>query len=129
MGKKKLVVLASAIALVLTCGSALAGDPQKGKRVFNKCLSCHPVKKEGKQGIGPNLFGVVGRKAGSVQQYKRYTGLKNADFVWDEATLDAWLANPKKFIKKRGRKKTLMMVKLRKVNQRDDVIAYLSTLK
>ena len=121
--------MASAIALVLASGSALAGDPVKGKRVFNKCVSCHPIKKKGKQGIGPNLFGIVGRKAGSVQGFKKYTGLKGADFVWDDATLDSWLANPKKFIKKRGGKKTLMMVKLRKVTQRDDVIAYMKTLK
>ena len=129
MTKKTLVSFAVSIAMALVNGSALAGDPVKGGKVFSKCAACHTIKKDGKQGVGPNLFGVVGRKAGSVQGFRRYAGLKGAEFVWDEPTLDAWLSNPKEFIKERSGGKTSMKIKLRKANQRDDVIAYLGTLR
>ena len=71
------------------------------------------------------MAGIVGRKAGTASGFKRYKGLKGSDITWDEASLDKWLTNPKKFIGKR----TSMGFKLKKAGQRADVIAYLKTLK
>jgi cytochrome c2 len=56
-------------------------------------------------------------------------GLKGVDFVWDDARLDEYLTDPKKFIKKIGGKKSKMVLKTKKASQRADVIAYLKTLK
>ncbi len=125
MRKEKIVALALAAGMALASGSAwAAGDAAKGKKVFNKCKACHSIK-AGKNKVGPSLAGVVGRKAGTAPGFKRYKGLKGSDITWDEASLDKWLANPKKFIGKR----TSMGFKLKKAGQRADVIAYLKTLK
>ena len=121
--------LGLAIAVALAGGSAFAGagDPVKGEKVFNRCKACHDVRR-GKHKVGPSLAGVFGRKAGTAEGYKKYRGLKGADYTWDEASLEEFLADPKKFVKKRGAN-TSMALKLNKAAQRADVIAYLKTLK
>ena len=129
MTKGKLLAMGAALAVALAGAPALAaGDAAKGAKVFKKCKTCHTVK-PGKHKVGPSLFGVFGRAAGTAKGYKKYKGLKGADWTWDEALLDEYLANPKKFVKKRSGKKSSMNFKLKKKAQRDDVIAYLKTLK
>jgi len=120
--------LGLAIAVALAGGPAFADDAATGKKVFNKCKACHSAK-PGKNKVGPYLFGVFGRQAGTAKGYKKYRGLKGADYAWDEALLDEYLANPKKFVKKRGAKGTSMAFKLKKADQRAHIIAYLKTLK
>ncbi len=120
--------LGLAIAVALAGGSAFADDPVKGEKVFKKCKACHSAK-PGKNKVGPSLFGVFGRQAGTAEGFKKYRGLKGADWTWDEASLEEYLADPKKFVKKRGAKGTSMAFKLRKADQRAHVIAYLKTLK
>ena len=122
--------LGLAIAVTLAGGPAFAGagDPVKGEKVFKKCKACHSAK-PGKHKVGPSLAGVFGRKAGTAEGYKKYRGLKGADYTWDEASLDEYLTNPKNFVKKRGAKGTSMAFKLKNGAQRADVIAYLKTLK
>jgi len=124
-------LLASALVLSTSfyAGTALAaGDATKGKKVFNKCKACHTVK-AGKHKIGPSLAGIVGRKAGSVGGFKKYKGLKGADWSWTEAELDKFLTNPKKYTKGKGGKSSSMSLKLKKKSDRANVIAYLATLK
>ena len=129
MNKEKIAAVALAAAMALTSASAVAaGNAKKGKKVFNKCKACHAVK-AGKNKVGPSLAGIVGRKAGTASGFKRYKGLKGADWTWDEALLDEYLTDPKKFAKARTGKKTSMTFKLKKAGQRADVIAYLATLK
>jgi cytochrome c len=126
MGKHLLVALGMATAIFMANDSAFAaGDAAKGEKVFKKCAACHTVKL-GKHKVGPSLAGVVGRKAGSAVGFKRYRGLKAADWSWDEKMLDEWLLDPKKFAKKRGRKSG-MVFKLKKAADRENVIAYLKT--
>lgn len=124
MRKGMIGALGMALVLALAGGPALAeGDAKAGEKLFSKkCKMCHAVK-AGKHRIGPSLFGVVGRKAGSTD-FKKYKALKDSDIVWDEANLHGWLENPKKF----AGKSTSMSAKIGKEKDRDDLIEYLKTL-
>ena len=122
----------SGIAALLTAGlfagSAMAeGDVEKGEKVFKRCKACHKVE-DGKNGVGPHLFGIVGRSVASVDGYKYSDGMTayaGSDAVWDAARLDAYLKAPKKEVK--GTK--MAFAGLKKDEQRADIIAYLETLK
>ncbi|MEQ8193893.1 MAG: c-type cytochrome [Rhodospirillales bacterium] len=121
------VILAAALTVTFRSDPALAGDAAKGKIVFNKCKACHDIR-PGKNRVGPSLHGVYGRKAGTAPKYN-YLGLKGADYVWDEKLLMEYLKDPKAFVKARGQSRTKMVFKLPNEKQREDVIAYLKTLK
>ena len=113
--------------IVLGFGSsatpALAsGDVAAGEKVFKKCKACHVVE-EGKNKTGPSLYGVVGRAAGSIEGYKYSKAMAGSGLVWDAETLDAYLTNPKKYLK--GTK--MAFAGLKKEKDRADVIAYLAT--
>ena len=125
---KILLLLFGAIQVLGATPAIAGGDAVRGKKVFNKCKACHS-NKAGKHKIGPSLAGVIGRKAGTAKGFKRYKGLKGADWTWDEETLDDYLTNPKLFVKSRNKRKSAMMLKLKKKRDRDNVIAYLKTLK
>ena len=115
------------LATIFFAGSAIAsGDAAKGKKVFKKCIACHALK-EGKNKTGPSLAGIVGKKAGTVSGFKKYKGLKGADWVWDEKNLDGWLKNPKKWLKAKNGKKSRMVYKLKKAKDRANLIEYLKT--
>jgi cytochrome c len=123
-----LLLLFGAIQVLGATPAIAGGDAVRGKKVFNKCKACHSIK-AGKHKIGPSLASVIGRKAGTAKGFKRYKGLKGADWAWDEETLDDYLTNPKIFVKSRNKRKSAMMLKLKKKRDRDNVIAYLKTLK
>ena len=120
----------SAVALALTvsllAGSAFAdGDAAKGEKKFkSKCKSCHTYEQGDKHKVGPNLFGVYGRTAGSTD-FGKYEALSADDGVWDDANLDKWLSDPKKY----NGKKSKMVVKTKKEKDRLNIIAFLKTLK
>ena len=125
---KLLLLLFGAIQVLGATPAIAGGDAVRGKKVFNKCKACHSIK-AGKHKIGPSLAGVIGRKAGTAKGFKRYKGLRGADWAWDEETLDDYLTNPKLFVKSRNKRKSAMMLKLKKKRDRDNVIAYLKALK
>lgn len=78
--------------------SAAEGDPVAGKRVFAQCSACHTVVK-GKNGLGPSLHGVAGRKAGTAEGFKNYSpAMQKSDLVWTEENLAKYLKDPKGFI-------------------------------
>ena len=99
----KRAILAAIATTLLAAAPAMAeGDAAKGEKVFNKCKACHDVEK-GVNKVGPTLKGVVGRKAASVADYKYSEAMiaKGAEgVVWDEATLTAYLPDPKAFVPK-----------------------------
>lgn len=126
--KKLISTAAAAIAVVMFAGSAYAdGDVKKGEKVFKRCKACHKVE-EGKHGIGPSLYNIVGRGVAEVEDFKYSKAMaeygSNGE-VWDAERLDAFLTKPKKEIK--GTK--MAFAGLKKESQRVDLIAYLETLK
>ncbi len=119
-------------AAVLGLGLAIAaspvaladGDAKAGKKVFRKCKACHTVQ-EGKHRQGPSLHGVYGRKAGSLEGFTRYSDeMKAYGAVWDEATLSAYLENPRKAVPGNG----MHFSGLKNAKERDDMIAYLKAI-
>ncbi len=78
--------------------TAAPGDPGEGARAFRACAACHALE-PGRHRTGPSLAGVVGRKAASAEGFRRYSpALKAANVVWDEGTLDAWIADPQALV-------------------------------
>lgn len=106
-----------------------AGDPAKGKTFAGRCQACHSFKEGGPNQVGPHLFGVVGRPIASVADFSYSDAMKEFSAggtkVWDDATLDAYLADPKATIP--GNKMAFPGVK--KDTDRANLIAYLNTLK
>ena len=86
------------VTFLMSAGSALAADVDAGKKIFRKCKACHTLKAGGKSAIGPNLHGVVGRNAATVDGFKYSKAMKESGLVWDEATLTAYLTKPKEFL-------------------------------
>jgi cytochrome c len=90
-------VLPLAIALALLSGAAVAQNevsPDEARLAFNnRCRQCH-VTKEGDNRLGPSLYGVFGREAGSAPGFAYSSAMKNADLVWDAETLDRYIQNP-----------------------------------
>ncbi|MDJ0683261.1 MAG: cytochrome c family protein [Alphaproteobacteria bacterium] len=118
--RKTTGLLAAALFLALGGAAHAEGDPDKGKRVFAKCKACHVVDSE-KNRVGPHLVGVIGREAAVVEGFKYSKAMADSGLVWDEPTLNAYLENPRKYLK--GTK--MAFAGLRKEQDRLDVIAYL----
>jgi len=114
-------IFAALFAVAMAVGTAQAGDAAKGEKVFRKCKACHTVEKDGKNRVGPNLYGVVGAKAAAKEGYKYSKAMKESGLTWDEATLDKYLEKPKALVKKTK----MAFAGLKKEDQRADVIAFL----
>jgi len=110
--------------LVATMPVLAGGDTEAGKNVFKKCALCHTAE-PGKNKIGPSLFGILGRHPANVQNFAYSQAMKDLDHDWDEKTLDTYLSDPKTMVP--GTK--MVFPGLKEQKDRDDVIAYLTTLK
>lgn len=108
----------------LAPAAAHAGDAAKGAAVFKRCVICHSVEAGKKSSVGPNLAGVVGRKAGTAA-FNYSPAMKGAGFVWTSEKLDQFLQKPGAFVK--GSK--MAFGGLPDGKDRADVIAYLETRK
>lgn len=120
---KKLILAALASAVLFAVPAHAEGDAAAGEKVFAKCKACHEVEK-GVNKVGPTLKGVVGRKAASVPDFKYSEAMiaKGAEgVVWDEATLTAYLPDPKAFVPKTK----MAFAGLKKPEDVANVIAYL----
>jgi cytochrome c len=121
------LLVAAATALP---GAALAqsGDAAAGQRVFNQCRACHTADQGGRSTVGPNLWGIVDRRAASVQGF-RYSAnmreLAEGGLTWTDDRLRAYIGNPKSVVP-RG---SMSYVGLRNETQLNDLMAYLNTLK
>ena len=123
------LLLAAAAALTLgSAPAAFAQDAAAGQRIFNQCRACHNVNAGGPNGVGPNLFGVVGRRAASIPNFRYSANMRTlgeGGLTWDIANLQRYLANPKDLVPQGS----MAFAGLRQEQQRNDVIAYLETLK
>ena len=125
--KRIFIALSVSIMAAVSFSSAsfAEGDAVKGQKVFKKCKACHTVNEGGKKLIGPNLFGIVGKKSAQMEGFKYSKAMTASGLTWDEATLDTFLKKPKAMIKKTK----MTLAGLKKDKQRANVIAYLKTLK
>ena len=118
---------AASVALLALAGAGAArgeGDAARGAAVFKICAACHSTE-PGRHLTGPSLANLFGRKAGTAENFLRYSdALKRSGPVWNEQTLDAWLRDPDRFIP--GNDMAFPGVKDDKA--RRDVIAYLKAV-
>lgn len=117
-----------------------SGDPEAGENEFKKCKSCHSITmadgtdivKGGK--TGPNLYGVVGRVAASVEGFRygdSIVALGETGFAWNEEDFVTYLADPTEFLREKlddKKARSKMTFKLRKEEDAKDIYAYLASL-
>jgi cytochrome c len=123
--KLALATLAASAALALASPAfaQAAGDAAKGKTLFTqRCLTCHTVVEGQHKPTGPNLYKIIGRKAGSAPGYRYSRALAASTIVWDKAKLDAFLANPLKTVPGAS-----MVISTTNATERANLIAYLTS--
>ena len=127
-------ILTTAALIALAAPAFADGDAEKGEKEFKKCKACHMISSPDGEDVvkggktGPNLYGVIGRVAGTEEGFKYGDGLKDAaeaGFVWTEEALASYVEDPKKWMEAEGfTKKTKMTFKLKK--HQEDVAAFLA---
>ena len=121
--KFKFAIMAAAVAFAGSAGAAMAQDAAAGEQIFvKKCKVCHQL---GKNAVGPNMVGIMGRKSGSVEGFNYSDANKNSGITWDAATFKEYITDPKK--KMPGTK--MVFAGLPDEKDRNDLTAYLATLK
>jgi cytochrome c len=111
-------------ALVVAAGGAQAAAGEGAELFVKNCQTCHTIEKGGSTRSGPNLWSIVGRKAGSVEGFNYSPGLKSSGIVWTADTLDSWLTFPRKMVRD-----TFMIYRQAKPEIRKAIIEYLATQK
>ena len=132
-------LITALVMATLTTPALAAGDAAKGESDFKKCKACHSIVKDDGTAVvkggktGPNLFGVIGRTAGTAADFKygdSIVAAGAAGLVWDEALIATYVADPTAFLKDKtgdAASKSKMTFKLAKGGE--DVAAYLATMK
>lgn len=114
------------LVLALPVAPAAAQDAAAGQRVFNQCRACHTINQGGRAGVGPNLHGVVGRKAASVEGFRYSAPMREKaqeGLTWNEETLRAYIRDPKAVVPGGS----MSYPGLRNDQQLSDLIAYLKS--
>lgn len=122
------LILFSMFSLFFTEGYAqsdsIMGDAIKGKKAYFKCVACHTVEEGGRHKVGPNLFGIIGKEAGTNPTYEKYTDvIKDSGIIWTEDALDMYITNSERFIP--GNKMACGGIK--DAQERADIIAYIKS--
>jgi cytochrome c len=116
-----------ALLVATTAGAQMplpADKPPDGATLFKQqCATCHTTNPSDPVRQGPSLFKIVGRRPGKVDGFHYSAGFGKADFLWDDAKLDAWLANPQAVIPG-----AIMAYRQPKAETRAAIIAYLKEL-
>jgi cytochrome c2 len=118
--------LAGLTAIAMLAGSTAANaappaNATNGAVVFKKCSACHSLDPSGKNGLGPNLRGVVNRKAASITGFNYSPAMKASNLVWNDKTLSRFLAGPRQAVP--GTK--MIFIGLPNPQDQADVIAFL----
>ena len=100
------------------------GDLANGELKFNQCRACHTPEQGGPNMVGPNLWGVFGRKAGSVAGFNYSDGLKASGITWDAPTIDKWITDPHAMVSDTR----MSFMGIKDAKDRTDVVAYLKTV-
>jgi len=123
------LAVAAGIIAAMTVPAAAEGDATKGKEAFAKCGICHQIGPGAKTVIGPELNGIVGRKAASIADYPSYSpGMKKlgeSGWVWTPENIDKWIANAKAMIP--DSPMALAFQGVPDADERANIIAYLKT--
>ena len=124
MARSCLALAVAAATSLLVALPAHAQNAENGQKAFKQqCGLCHDTA-AGKNRVGPSLFGVVGRKAGTAEGFHYSDGNKSSGLTWDQATLDKYLADPRGTVPGT----TMTYAGVKNDEQRKDIIAYLATL-
>ncbi|HEY2071064.1 MAG TPA: cytochrome c family protein [Rhizomicrobium sp.] len=118
----------AAVSLTVLLGASAAqsaGNAVSGQQVFARCAICHSNTKGAPARIGPNLWAITGRKAGTQPDFAYSAALKASGIVWTPANLDKWIAGPAVMVP--GNR--MAFSGLSDPGQRADLVAYLGTLK
>jgi cytochrome c len=115
-------ILASAF---LAAPAHASGDASKGQSLFVRCAVCHTAQRGAPNRMGPNLFGIVGRKAGTLAGYSYSSAMAKSGIVWSADTLPHYLMGPSSVVP--GTK--MAFAGLSNSQQANDMAAYLATLK
>lgn len=118
--------LAGLTSIAMLAGSAVASaappaDPAAGAVVFKKCAACHSVDPSGRNGLGPNLRGVVNRKAAAAPGFSYSPAMKASALVWNDKNLASFLAAPRQALP--GTK--MIFIGLPNAQDQANVIAFL----
>jgi len=118
----RFAVAASALTLLIAAtGVARAdGDAARGEKRFDECATCHSLK-EGVNGVGPSLHGVLGRKAGSLDDFRYSPAMKRSGLTWTPQALATFIADPQKAVPNNR----MPFAGMPDAAERDDLIAYL----
>ena len=121
-GKHFAAALAAA-ALLAASPALAAGDPAAGEKVFKDhlCFACHKFE-AGKNGVGPSLHGVFGRKAGEAPGYEYSDALKKSGLTWTPENLDKWVQGPQNLV---AGVKMMLAKPVADAKDRENLIAYL----
>ena len=101
---------------------AFAADANHGKELFTACAACHTERPDA---LGPSLKGIVGRKSGSLEDFRYSNAMKRANIVWTDDNLREYLTDPQAKVK--GNR--MPFSGFSNPNDVNDVVAYLQTLK
>lgn len=110
-----------AMLAIAGSGEVQAQDAAAGEKVFGTCKLCHQIGENAKNGVGPNLNGLIGRKSGSVAGYSYSAANKESGIIWDEATFREYIKDPK--AKVPGTK--MIYAGLKDEQKTNDLIAFL----
>lgn len=119
----RFALCAAALFLISADWTRADGDPELGKQIFNQCAACHTIEAGGPNKTGPNLHGVLGKRAATNHHadFDYSPALKASGLTWDDATLDTWIKNPAALVPSTK----MEFIGLSKKEKRDAVIAYL----
>jgi cytochrome c len=93
-GAIRMRLLLAAVAALLAAGAARAdGDAARGEKRFEECATCHSTER-GVNNVGPSLFGVLGRTAGEIADFRYSPAMRTSGITWTAQTLDKFVADP-----------------------------------
>jgi cytochrome c len=110
----------AALFAAIVSSSAASGDAGRGEEIYGRCLACHALAFDR---VGPRHCGLFGRRAGSVKGFAYSPAMKSSKIVWNEKTLDRFLANPPKAVPGT----TMTYAGIPDARERADLIAYLKS--